>query len=400
MLAESDRSVGWCACAAQHVTLDVSGGPDGKASPSSEHGESPVGIALLRIDSRAAGGPLARAWLDFHPQVWADDSVACADTMLDGWIADHHFPPPTGFAEAFEKASYGGPLRRTGFRAVSSVAEGRPFSLVDSAAGDCMLALSDGDLLSLRVAGGARVASDAKALAWCSSTAMTATVWRSGAAPGAVLVVEAAAARVGGLLGARECAAEAGQSVPPQAAWVRDEDLGWDAASILRASTLKDVAVEVLPLQPGVADGRVTALALSSAAKVVSTPPGVAVACDPPLETSPVVRESVCANAGPVAWWRHDEVSAGAARAPLPFWLDWYEPHHNADAIARIPGATHAGAGSWRARASNQLCSKASPNSRTESGWSAAPAKTRSSPSGSGQNRLGSSPTPMAWRGT
>jgi hypothetical protein len=38
-----------------------------------------------------------------------------------------------------------------------------------------------------------------------------------------------------------------------------------------------------------------------------------------------------------VSWWRRNDGVASAARAKWPLWLSWLEPHHEPDAVARIP---------------------------------------------------------------
>ncbi len=70
------RSAAWCSCAPGHATIEAPGG-----------GQGPTGLAVMRIDARALGGPLARGWLDFAPGAWAEGGVECADAMLDDWIA-------------------------------------------------------------------------------------------------------------------------------------------------------------------------------------------------------------------------------------------------------------------------------------------------------------------------
>jgi hypothetical protein len=323
---EAARSAGWCACSPAHVTVEA---------PATE-GEH-VGLAVMRIDARVIGGPLARPWVELSPAGWGAGGDECAEATVEGWIADGRWPRPavddTWFAAAPARAS----LRRAGFHVVSGVQARRPFGVVDTAAGDCVLAIGTGDDgLSVLAAGGARLIARASgALAWCDASGARTTVWREGSSP--VVVLAAPAARVGGLLGTRECAEVAGIHVAPDATWMRDTDLAWDAASLLRASTLSGVVTGPLPTEPGSADGRVVALALSPAAQVAVEPAGVAVACDPPLDGSPRPLESVCAQAAPVAWWRRTDAPAAAARAPLPFWLSSLEPHREADALALVP---------------------------------------------------------------
>jgi hypothetical protein len=320
---EGPRSAARCSCAAGHATID---GPASTA---------PVGISVLRIDAVALGGPLARSWVDFTPGAWGDGGRECADATLDGWIAAHHAPATTPEAPWLDANPAHLAFRRAGLRLVATVEPPHPFALVNAAAGDCALAMSpSGESLSLRGVGGTWLISHAHgALAWCSSGAEALTVWRDGAGP--VAVLEAPADRIGGMLGARECAEAAGVAIPPEATWLPGEDLPWDAGALLRASGLSDVASTPLRMEPGAPDARVVALALAPGAGAVSEPEGVVIACDPPL--SPTVRESLCAHSAPVSWFNKKDALAGAARGSLPVWLSPLEGHRELDAVARIP---------------------------------------------------------------
>ncbi len=318
---EAPGSVGWCACGDGHVVLEAADG---------------AGLALLRAEARQLGGPLARPWSEVTPAAWGDGGGECADTVLDGWLADHRWPAPpleTSWLEAPARAS----LRQSGFRVVSGVQPDRPFGLVEPAAGSCTLAVAGNDEpLSLRAPGGQRPIAQARgALAWCSSSADAMTVWREGSS--GVVVLSAPAASVGGLLGTRECAEAAGARVGARASWLRSDDLAWDATALLRASALAGVTSALLPPAPGPATTKVTSLDLSEGAEVVSDPASVVVACDPPIDAPAAERTSVCVATGPVSWWRRTEAPGAFAQAPLPFWLSLFESHHEPDAVARIP---------------------------------------------------------------
>jgi hypothetical protein len=320
---EGPRSVAWCSCDPGHVSV---GAPPGDA---------PVGLAVLRIDAAALGGPLARPWVDFTPGAWGDGGRECADATLDGWIASHHAPLQAPEAAWLDADAARAGLHRAGLRLVGSIDPQHPFAIVNAGAGDCMLAVAKaGDALSLRGAGGTWLISHARgALAWCSGAADALTVWRDGAGP--VAVLEAPAARVGGLFGARECAEAAGVPVPPEATWLRGEDLPWESGVVLRASGLSEVTTSPLAVQPGPPDARVTALALAADASAVSEPEGVVIACDPPLTGG--ARESLCAHSAPVAWFNKKDAPAGVARGSLPVWLSPLEGRRELDALARIP---------------------------------------------------------------
>jgi hypothetical protein len=323
MAIEAIGSAGWCACGAERVTLE-SGGPYG-------------GLALLRIDARAIGGTLARPWVPFAPAEWGDRDGACREASLDAWIADQKWPRPAIDDQWFDEAAARGSLQRAGFRVVSGVEAERPFGVVQGAAGDCLLAIAqEPDVLTLRGTGGVRrIAAAHGALAWCDSAGVTMTVWREGKSPAVVLA--APATRVGGLLGTRESAAIAGTPVAADATWLRDEDLAWDARSLLQASATSGVESAALPSESGPLDGRVAAIVSSGGASLAWQPPTAVVACDPPLDAADHEPARVCASTVPVSWWRKTEAAASAARAPLPFWLSSLDARHEPDAIASIP---------------------------------------------------------------
>jgi hypothetical protein len=322
MSVEAPGSVGWCACGEGRVVLETTAGG---------------GLALLRVDARTFGGPLARPWSEVAPAVWSDGGRECADATLDEWLADHRWPTPALETSWLDASPARGSLRSAGFRVVSGVQAGLPFGVGESAAGECTLAVASADdELSLRARGGLRTIAHAHgAMVWCSSVAESMTVWREGSS--AVVMLSAPVARVGGVLGARECAEAGGVHVAAEAAWLRDEDLAWDAAALLRASALAGVTAAPLPVEPGPTSTKVTALDLSAAAQIVSEPASVVVACDPPLRAPSAERSSICAVAGPVSWWRKTDAPAAFAQAPLPFWLSLLESHHEPDAVARIP---------------------------------------------------------------
>src|ERR1019366_5440122 len=231
MSVEAPGSVGWCACGEGRVVLEAT---------------AAGGLGLLRVDARNFGGPLARPWSEVTPASWSDGGRECADATLDEWLADHRWPSPPLETTWLDASPARASLRRAGFRAVSGVQAEHPFGVVESAAGECPLAVASGnDELSLRASGGQRPITHAHgAMVWCASVAESMTVWRDGSA--GVVMLSAPAARVGGLLGARECAETAGVQVASQATWLRDEDLAWDAATLLRVSALAGVTTAPL----------------------------------------------------------------------------------------------------------------------------------------------------------
>ncbi|HEY6459906.1 MAG TPA: hypothetical protein VIY73_07130, partial [Polyangiaceae bacterium] len=162
-------SAGWCTCEAGHVRIEG----------------DPGGLAILRIDARDLGGPLARPWSSIAPAVWADVPAQCAETTLDEWIAAHGWRGPPGDAAWLSASPARAPLKSAGVHVLPGVEASKPFAVVDVAGSDCVVALSDaGEELSVRETGGTRRIAHAKgALAWCSSTPETVSVWRDGHGP-------------------------------------------------------------------------------------------------------------------------------------------------------------------------------------------------------------------------
>jgi hypothetical protein len=318
---EGRRSVAWCTCGAGHATLEAPAAGDG--------------LAVLRVDAATLGGPLARSWVEFTPGAWGDEDQACADVTLDRWISAQHAPATAPEVPWLGARPALAGLARAGLKVVGAIEPAHPFAIVEAAAGDCAIAVSkSGEPLSLRAPGGPWLIAHAPgALAWCGSSASKLTVWRQGTSPVAVLA--APAGRLGGLLGIRECATDAGVPVGPEASWLRPDDTAWDADALLRASGATDIASAALRVDPGPPDARVIALALSAGASPISEPEGVVIACDPPLSAGS--GEAICAHSAPVSWFNKNDAPAGVARGTLPFWLSMLEGHRELDAVARIP---------------------------------------------------------------
>jgi hypothetical protein len=323
------RSVAWCTCGPSHVRLDAAAST------------APVALAVMRADATALGGAFARSWLDFTPGGWGETGRECADTMLDAWLAAGHPAHVEPDAAWLVSDPSRVALRRAGLKVVGAVEPAHPFGLVALAAGSCLLAVAGApEPLSLRATGGERLVANARgALAWCSATPATLTVWRDGAAPVAILA--GAAARIGGRLGVRETAEVAGITLTLPAAGLANTDLAWDAASLLSASALANVEPAPLGTDPGPTDGRAIALSLTLGATPIWGPERVVIACDPPLAqltSSPATSlDAICAPASPVAWFNKKDAPAGAARGTLPVWLSPLEGRHEPDAVARIP---------------------------------------------------------------
>ncbi len=320
------RSIGWCGCQPGHASLQAAAAAD-----------TPTGLAILRVDARVVGGPLARPWLSAPPESWIEGGAECADAMLDAWIADHRWPKPV-LTEAELDALPGAPeLRAIGFRLSSVLAPRTPFALVESVAESCELVLAPGAELSLRASGGARPIEHAHdAMLWCASRPDTLSVWESGGS-GRALILSAPAGRLGGLMGAREGVSDAGYRVSSESTWLRVEDQGWDATAILRASTVLDIATGQVASEPGAPDARVAALVASPTSGVTWQPSLARLECDPPLDASATPAESVCVPAVAAMLWKKGDGPAAAARGALPLWTSILSQRHERDAVALLP---------------------------------------------------------------
>ena len=322
----ASRSVGWCGCVPGHVTVQAA-----------RSGETSAGLAVLRIDGSVAGGPLARAWQKSAPSGWGDLGAECADAMLDAWISDHRWPKPVPTGNELPSLAGGAKLSAIGFKTSALVATGTPFGVVESAAGDCELAIAPGRELSLRFAGGARpIEHVSGAMIWCAALPSTATVW-VGKGEGGAIILSAAASRLGGLLGAREGARDAGYAVSNADGWLAAEDQGWDATQLLRASSVTDVTTGPVPNTPGATDARVAAIVASPGAGVTWEPSLAAVACDPPLGASVRILESVCVPTIASTLWQKGDAPAFAARGATPIWLSTLAQRHEPDAVVLLP---------------------------------------------------------------
>ncbi len=317
---DGGRTIGFCTCGSGKARLEAQGVT-----------EDPVGVALLRIDARTVGGPLARPWSPFHPQVWGEGGAECAEGMLDAWLGRQ---PPTPASDAPAGPATNA-LEGMGFRAVATLPQGVPFAIVDAAADACHLAVGDGDLLALRTAGGTRPIAHARgALAWCASAAARVSVWREGETGGAVTVFSAPGKRLGGLLGVREGAGEAGLALATRAVWQPPDDLAWEARMLLAASALEEASSGPIPGEATAPDGRLATVV--STVPLAWEPAGNVAGCDP-ARADGEKTEALCALVAPASLWRKGEGAAFAARAEVPVWASSLAARREPDAVARLP---------------------------------------------------------------
>ena len=316
---DATGSIGWCTCANEHATVTSTSGPaEGRA------------VRLLTRDARTFGGATAFAFLPEASRPKQIVESPCADEHLDGWLATKKWTSTPLDAAWLTATPDRATLAHAGFTPVASGASALPFVVIDAAPETCTLVVSDGaaDDLSLRIDGGQRVIEHAAgALGFCSAKAPLVTAWHEPGA-GALAVVSAPAKRIGGALGLLELATRAHLGGAKLATWKRDEDLAWDATTLLHASGVADPATIDYgsPNVTGapVPDARIIALAVSGGATVSPDTSSDLVfsTCAPPID---VDGRTVCAQASPQRWRDTSQHGkAAGAQSALPFWMKPY----------------------------------------------------------------------------
>ena len=300
-------SVGWCAC-----------------TPEKAVARSTAGVRFLRVDGKAVGNVDGLAAVEPHPATTSKREEDCAAEHLDAWLGEKKLPPAPVDPDAMAGREAFAPLVVAGFSPIASLPADRAFALVDGGGESCFLAWSTqpGDLLTLRLAGGARpIVGEKGGIAWCSETPRLVTLWRQGR--GDVTVARAPAARVGGLLGLKERVLRKA-AFAPFTAWVGAEELAWDAVQTLRGSAVGEATIAVSGTETeskGGGDPRVVAISMLQGGSFVADRRGdVPYFCHPKAEAGAL--ETLCAQLAPQTWRQTGALgSVGIAQAPLPFWL-------------------------------------------------------------------------------
>lgn len=294
---EAEASVGFCACGAEEVRVQVAG-------------EQPTAAVVLEAKAGRVGGPDVLAAQPDRPAALFPETIdrACVDEAFDTWAEAHPneaAPPAPEQLSAEEKA-----LASQRLAPVALSAADAPFVLLPRANDACFVATARGGAtLHLREGGGDRpVEAKNGALGACMKDSAGLSVWRDGA--GEVALFRTARDRIGGLLGLREAAARAGVSI---AVWTPPEDLPADARAALVASGV------ALPVS-GLERKRGAAVAVSTGAQsmLVMDDLGAAVVCRPELVAG--ASQALCLEArhGAFAPIRPPE---GVASGPSPLWL-------------------------------------------------------------------------------
>jgi hypothetical protein len=213
-------------------------------------------------------------------------------------------------------------LKELGFTMLAQAAPGVPFIVVEAPAESCvLLAPEDGAThVALRNKGGTSAIGPASGnTLWCAQAAATLVVQRS-EGDGAISVLAAPAAKLGGLTGAREVLE--GARVPIATAGVPGRDHAWSARLLLLASAIPEslVTVASAPELGDDPEARIIALSVDKPGSFAAEPGAdVFSYCNPQLAASPT---ATCIFSGKHKWRvEGTEGGGGLARAKTPFWL-------------------------------------------------------------------------------
>ena len=307
---EGPAPVVFCTCQTEPASITADVAPGG-------------GLTLLKIAPDRLGGSLGFPYLPFTPKTLSKETdAACTDRSLDAWLAAKRAPA----LDADDKW-IGADPKRAGWAGVAAKELGvlpsaKPFATFEAPASSCLLAISTSpvDKLSIRQAGGAMLVTNAPgSFVWCAASAYAGTIHREGA--GVVTLVAVPGAKVGGLLGVRELATQAGivmgQSGMPPA------DYTWNAKQLLLASSVPEQLVttsSTVDITPDT-EARLAALSFGTPnALLPEVAEGGFSYCQPSLGDK--AGESLCVFSGPQTWRAGGaNVVGGIARSKLPFWL-------------------------------------------------------------------------------
>lgn len=298
VVAESTEGVAWCSCGPTRTTV-TAGGPPGAA------------LTLLEAPAGRFGGADGLARVEPRPgAILAEtDDRPCVEEAIDALVSDAAAPPaPAAMPEVATR------LASFGFTSVAGSDAEDVFVRLPAEASTCFVAVAEreGTPLALRLPGGDRTTGPSGVVALCQAEPVPTSVWP--AAPTGVTVVAAPLAAAGGTVGLREALARAGHAAAPI---VRTADvLAPDADAILfsggasPAHVGDDASATLLGLNE---PPYLFAFSVADAASAPRLGPPAAVACAPPLETSPT--SALCLGGAGVF------DGAAGVRAQRPEWL-------------------------------------------------------------------------------
>jgi hypothetical protein len=306
----------WCSCEGETITVKL---PDA--------GGARRALSWMSAPMSAVGGMHVLLTKPMGSFRLVADALAqtCADTGFRAWaeVAGRGELEPLDAARPGPTAD----LVADGLEPVGLFPSERPFAVIRAQKGRCYVAAPEPGRsdLALWAPDGARLADKAKgAVAWCSHGADAVfSMWRAEKGSPAVVVLGAAADRVGGITGARAAARRHGYR-DVQTALLPD-DLSKDARATLAAAGVLVTSIEEsgptgLPSKP---ESAVVAFSLrGKAAMLPETNPVVPAACLPELDATQALRTILCAETHAQAWHPAGDASQqGGAEGALPYWL-------------------------------------------------------------------------------
>lgn len=260
---ESAGPVGFCTCGDETITV---------------RGANGSSVRLLSTEAVAFGstfgfatGAARTATVDTCGNE-GGSRCACLPEQVDAWIASHA-DGATAAPTSPAPTTVPNELRLAGFGAATLSVAGAPLVAVRVGAGECALVAAEAsaDTLGLRVSGGGSgLASAPGLLAFCSKDARTFGVPHAG--NGAVAVLRADAAKIGGRLGVSLLAAAAHT---PLRAWVDPADVAWDAETALLASLATGKVERFEGGNRLAPEGRLLVFSFEPGAAPFTPPPGV-----------------------------------------------------------------------------------------------------------------------------
>jgi len=311
----------WCSCDKEQVTASVV-----------DPGNKRVALRWLNTKMGNVGGIevlMSHATPAFRV---VDDPRAygCADAAFSLWAQSAGNANLSALDDRFSQALE--PLQRELLRPRGLFETDKRFGVISARAPYCYLLLPFGEkaAVTLRNAEGRRVLEDSQdAIGWCTYNKTRAySVWRKTLGPPRMLVLEADAARIGGVVGLKEAALRHGAK--RVSTLLEPEDLLPDAVAALMASGVTEDALvrgESKGL-PGNPNSRVVAFSLYDTSSFLpDVAPRVPLACNPSPTSGPSLQTYVCVQAQPQRWRREgSEKTQGAAEGRLPFWLSLLAP--------------------------------------------------------------------------
>lgn len=327
---EANEGLVWCSCDAEQVTVSV-------VIPA----ESRVALRWLSASMPDVGGPDVLGTTPISGFTVIADAAdrTCADQAFAVWAS---VPGRGAMAELkTDRAGIGRRLLAEGLAPMGVFTADKRFAVVRTEPDTCYLAVPEasGATLTLRNAKGEPLVNGtSNTIGWCVYTGTSFfSLWREQVGVADVVVVRAAADRVGGLTGLQELGSRHAGAVD----LALDADkLSRDALAALRASNVLPNTIQVgddtgLPAKLG---QNVVAFAMRERGSFLpEVSPPVSIACSPNVAQHAPLRAYVCAQSREQQWQAdgHDS-EQGAAQGAYPFWLTVLSDTKNPESLRAV----------------------------------------------------------------